>query len=55
MDDGATKKIIPTFCKHMVDESGHLDHPHVVFALNQVMESVNIPFNKQILYTQLGA
>ena len=26
VDDGETNKITPTFCKHMVDESGRLDH-----------------------------
>ena len=48
--NGATKKITPTFYKHMVDESGRLDYTRAALALNQAMESVNIPFDKRILY-----
>ena len=55
VDDGATKKITPTFYKHMVDESGRLDHTRAAFALNKTMKSVNIPFDQQVLYIHLGA
>ena len=40
-----------TFYKHMVDESGRLDHTRAAFALNKTMESVKIPFDQRILYT----
>ena len=55
VDDGETNKITSTFYKHMVDESGRLDHTRAAFALNQTMRSVNIPFDQRILYIHLGA
>ena len=55
VDDGATKKITSTFYKHMVDESGRLDHTRAAFALNKTMKSVHIPFDQRILYIHLGA
>jgi len=55
VDDGETNKITPTFYKHMVDESGHLDHTRAAFALNKTMNSVNIPFDQRVLYIHLGA
>jgi hypothetical protein len=39
VDDGATNKITSTFYKHMVDESGRLDHTCAAFAPNKTMRS----------------
>ena len=55
VDDGETNGITSTFYKHMVDESGCLDHTRAAFALNKTMNSVNIPFDQRILYIHLGA
>ena len=55
VDDGETKKITSTFYKHMVDESGRLDHTRAAFALNKTMNTVDIPFDQRILYIHLGA
>ena len=56
VDDGETNKITPTFyLKHMVDESGRLDHTRAAFALNKTMKSVDIPLDQRILYIHLGA
>lgn len=42
MDDGETKNVTPTFYKHMIDESGHLDHTRAAFMLNKTIKSANI-------------
>ncbi|KAI9570923.1 hypothetical protein HD554DRAFT_2327256 [Boletus coccyginus] len=55
VNDGETNKITSTFYKHMVDESGRLDHTRAAFALNKTMESVDVPFDQRILYVHLGA
>jgi CHAT domain-containing protein/tetratricopeptide (TPR) repeat protein len=55
VDDGETNKITSTFYRHVVDESGRLDHTRAAFALNKTMKSVNIPFDQRILYIHLGA
>ena len=57
VDDGeATRnKIVTTFYKHMVDESGHLDHTRAAFALNKTMKSADVPLDQKILYIHLGA
>ena len=55
VDDGETNKIISPFYKHMVDESGRLDHTRAAFALNKTMTSVDVPFDQRILYIHLGA
>ena len=55
VDDGETNKITATFYRHMVDESGRLDHTRAAFALNKTMKSVHIPFDQRILYIHLGA
>ena len=55
VDDGETNKITSTFYKHMVDETGRLDHTRAAFALNKTMKSVNIPLDQRILYIHLGA
>jgi CHAT domain-containing protein/tetratricopeptide (TPR) repeat protein len=55
VDDGETNKITSTFYKHMVDESGRLDHTRAAFALNRTMRSVKIPLDQQVLYIHLGA
>ncbi|KAN0085731.1 CHAT domain containing protein [Tylopilus felleus] len=44
VDDGETNKITSTFYKHMVDESGRLDHTRAALALNRTMRSVDVPF-----------
>ncbi|KAI9567945.1 CHAT domain-containing protein [Boletus coccyginus] len=54
VDDDETKKITTTFYKHMVGESGRLDHTRAAFALNKTMASVNVPFDQRILYIHLG-
>ncbi|KAF8436306.1 CHAT domain-containing protein [Boletus edulis BED1] len=54
VDDGETNKITSTFYKHMVDESGHLDHTRAAFALNKTMKSVHVPLDQRILYIHLG-
>ena len=54
VDDGATNKITPTLYKHMVDETGHLDHTRAAFALNKTMEFVHAPLDRRILYIHLG-
>ncbi|KAF8436351.1 CHAT domain-containing protein [Boletus edulis BED1] len=55
VDDGETDKITSTFYKHMVDESGCLDHARAAFALNKTMNSVRIPLDQRVLYIHLGA
>ena len=55
VDDGETNKITSTFYKHIVDESGRLDHTRAAFALNKTMKTVDIPFDRRILYIHLGA
>ena len=55
VDDGETNRITLTFYKHMVDESGRLDHTRAAFALSKMMKTVNIPFDQRILYIHLGA
>jgi CHAT domain-containing protein len=55
VDDGAASKITSTFYKHMMDESGRLDHTRAAFALNKTMKSVDIPFDQRVLYIHLGA
>ncbi|KAF8129523.1 TPR-like protein [Boletus edulis] len=55
VDDGETNKITSTFYKHMVDESGCLDHTRAAYALNKTMKSVRIPLDQRILYIHLGA
>ncbi|KAF8429868.1 CHAT domain-containing protein [Boletus edulis BED1] len=55
VDDAETDKITSTFYKHMVDESGCLDHTRAAFALNKTMKSVRIPLDQRILYIHLGA
>ncbi|KAF8431491.1 CHAT domain-containing protein [Boletus edulis BED1] len=48
VDDDETNKITSTFYKHMVDESGCLNHTRAAFALNKTMKS-------RILYIHLGS
>jgi CHAT domain-containing protein len=55
VDDGETNKITSTFYKHMVNESGHLDHTRAALALNKTMKTVDIPLDQRILYIHLGA
>ena len=55
VDDGETNKITSTFYKHMVDESGRLDHTRAAFALNKTMRSVDVPLDQRVLYIHLGA
>ena len=55
VDDDETNKITSTFYKHMVDESGRLDHTLAAFALNKTMISVRIPLDQRVLYIHLGA
>ncbi|KAF8431089.1 CHAT domain-containing protein [Boletus edulis BED1] len=55
VDDAETNKITSTFYKHMMDESGRLDHTRAAFALNKTMKSVCVPLDQQILYIHLGA
>ena len=55
VDDEHTNKVTSMFYKHMVDESGRLDHTRAAFALRMTMKSVNIPLDQRILYIHLGA
>ncbi|KAF8122961.1 TPR-like protein [Boletus edulis] len=55
VDDAETDKITSTFYKHMVDESGCLDHTRAAFALNKTMKSMRIPLDQRVLYIHLGA
>ncbi|KAI9455530.1 TPR-like protein [Boletus coccyginus] len=55
VDGSETNEIVSTFYKHMVDESGRLDHTRAAFALNKTMKSVDVPLDQQILYIHLGA
>ncbi|KAI9567584.1 CHAT domain-containing protein [Boletus coccyginus] len=55
VDDGETNKITSTFYKHMVDESGRLDHTRAAFALNKTMKSMDVPWDQQVLYIHIGA
>ena len=55
VDDGHTNQITSTFYKHMVDESGRLDHTRAAYALNKTMKSVKVPLDQEILYIHLGA
>ena len=55
VDDGYTNQITSTFYKHMVNESGRLDHTRAAYALNKTMKSVNVPLDQRILYIHLGA
>ncbi|KAG6376566.1 hypothetical protein JVT61DRAFT_1544 [Boletus reticuloceps] len=50
VDDVETNKITSTFYKHMVDESGRLDHTRAAFALNKTMKSVHVPLDQKIKY-----
>ncbi|KAF8441750.1 CHAT domain-containing protein, partial [Boletus edulis BED1] len=50
VDDSATTKITSTFYRHVVDESGRLDHTRAALALNETMKTVHIPFDQRILY-----
>ncbi|KAF8423713.1 hypothetical protein L210DRAFT_3569525 [Boletus edulis BED1] len=52
VDDDETNKITSTFYKHMVDESGCLNHTRAAFALNKTMK---LPLDQRILYIHLGA
>jgi len=54
VDDGETNKIVPTFYKHMVNDSGRLDYTRAAFALNKTMKSVDIPLDQRVLYIHLG-
>jgi CHAT domain-containing protein/tetratricopeptide (TPR) repeat protein len=55
VDDGETNKITSMFYKHIVGESGRLDHTRAAFALNKTMKFVDIPLDQRILYIHLGA
>jgi CHAT domain-containing protein/tetratricopeptide (TPR) repeat protein len=54
VDDGLSSEITSTFYKHMVDESGRLDHTRAAFALNRTMKSMRA-LDQEILYIHLGA
>ncbi|KAN0082482.1 CHAT domain containing protein [Tylopilus felleus] len=55
VDDGHMNQITSTFYKHMVNESGRLDHTRAAYALNKTMKSVNVLLDQRILYIHLGA
>ena len=55
VDDEHTNKVTSEFYKHMVDESGRLDHTRAAFALRKTMKSVKVPVDQRILYIHLGA
>ena len=50
-----TNKVTSVFYKHMVDESGRLDHTRAAFALRKTMRSVtDAPLDQQILHIHIG-
>lgn len=55
VDDAETTKITSVFYRHMVGESGHLDHTRAAYALQKTMETVKVPFSQRILYIHIGA
>ena len=56
VDDAHTNKITSMFYKHMVDETGRLDHTRAAFALHTTMKNLKkIPFDQRVLYIHLGA
>ena len=55
VDDAETGKITSVFYKHMVDESGHLDHTRAASALRKTMRSADTTLDQRILYVHLGA
>ena len=54
VDDAETNKITSVFYKHMVDESGRLNHTRAAFALWKTVRSVNVPLDQRILYIHIG-
>ena len=55
VDDAHTNKVTSAFYKHMVDESGRLDHTRAAIALRKAQRTVDIPLDQRILYIHLGA
>ena len=54
-DDAETNKVTSVFYKHMVGESGRLDHTRAAFALRKTMRSVtDAPLDQQILHIHIG-
>ena len=54
--DSQTNKVISSFYKLMIDESGHLDYTRAARALRMTMKTVvDIPMDQRILYIHLGA
>lgn len=54
VDYGGADKISSMFYRHMVDESGRLDYTRAARALNETMKTVNVPFDRRILYIHIG-
>ena len=54
VDDAEANKITSMFYRHMVDESGRLDHTRAALALNKTMKSVHILFDQRISYIHPG-
>ena len=55
VDDAETNKVTSMFYKHVVDESGRLDHTRAALALRKTMKSVNdVPLDQRILYIHIG-
>ena len=55
VDDGEANKITSSFYKHMLDESGRLDHTRAALALNKTLRSADAPFDQRVLYIHIGA
>jgi len=56
VDDGQTNKITSTFYRHIVGDSGSLDHTRAAFALNKTMNTlVDVPLDQRVLYVHIGA
>ncbi|KAF8436034.1 CHAT domain-containing protein, partial [Boletus edulis BED1] len=53
VDYGETNKVTSMFYKHMIDETGRLDHTRAALALNKTMQSVHVPLDQRILYIHL--
>ena len=54
VDDAETNKVTSVFYKHVVDESGRLDHTRAASALRETMRSVDVPLDQRILYIHIG-
>ena len=55
VDDAETNKITSVFYKHMLNESGRLDHTRAAHALRKAARLADVPLDQRILYIHIGA